>query len=183
MLTTFLRLNYFTTSYFVIRASHSLQRIKVRDDKMPPSRDDPVIKKLDDPMFDSLFTPELKILAGLFKERNYELRIAGGAVRDILMGLKPTDLDFATTATPDEMKVMFEDEQIRMINNKGEKHGTVTSRINDKENFEVMLFLLPKVFLNYEKSSMNMNAYLGTAWKTLSSPSFQAPLKMATLQS
>lgn len=91
---------------------------------MPPSRDDPVIKKLDDPLFRFLFTPELKILAGLFKERNYELRIAGGAVRDILTGVKPTDLDFATTATPDEMKTMFEEERIRMINNKGEKHGT-----------------------------------------------------------
>lgn len=53
------------------------------------------------------------------------------------MGLKPKDLDFATTATPDEMKSMFELENIRMINAKGEKHGTITPRINDKENFEV----------------------------------------------
>nr|KAG5700894.1 hypothetical protein BaRGS_012301 [Batillaria attramentaria] len=35
------------------------------------------------------------------------------------------------------MKEMFEKESIRMINNKGEKHGTITARINDKENFEV----------------------------------------------
>lgn len=47
-------------------------------------------------------------------------------------------MDFATTATPDEMKEMFEREGIRMINMKGEKHGTITARINDKENFEVM---------------------------------------------
>lgn len=53
------------------------------------------------------------------------------------MGLKPKDLDFATTATPDQMKTMFNEKKIRMINTRGEKHGTITPRINDKENFEV----------------------------------------------
>lgn len=53
------------------------------------------------------------------------------------MGLKPKDLDFATTATPDQMKSMFDEKKVRMINTKGEKHGTITPRINDKENFEV----------------------------------------------
>lgn len=53
------------------------------------------------------------------------------------MGICPTDVDFATTATPEQMKAMFEAEEIRMLNTKGEKHGTITVRINDKENFEV----------------------------------------------
>lgn len=53
------------------------------------------------------------------------------------MGIKPKDLDFATTATPQQMKDMFVNENVRMINMKGEKHGTITPRINDKENFEV----------------------------------------------
>lgn len=53
------------------------------------------------------------------------------------MNIQPTDLDFATTATPDEMKQMFNDEGVRMINLTGEKHGTITARINDKENFEI----------------------------------------------
>lgn len=102
---------------------------KMKNESMPPSRADPVVTKLNDPLFHSLFTPELNTLADLFKKRNYELRIAGGAVRDILMGKKPTDLDFATTATPDEMKIMFEEEQIRMINNRGEKHGKFECQI------------------------------------------------------
>ena len=85
----------------------------------------------------SIFTPELDVLASLFKKNNYEIRIAGGAVRDILMGLVPKDLDFATTATPNQMKEMFNKEEIRMINTNGERHGTITSRINDKANFEV----------------------------------------------
>ncbi|XP_019618210.1 PREDICTED: CCA tRNA nucleotidyltransferase 1, mitochondrial-like isoform X1 [Branchiostoma belcheri] len=93
--------------------------------------------KLDKPEFKNLFTPELNRLSELFAKYEYELRIAGGAVRDILMGKQPQDLDFATTATPEEMKVMFEKEGVRMLNTRGEEHGTITARINNKENFEV----------------------------------------------
>ena len=63
------------------------------------------------------------------------------------MKIQPKDLDFATTATPDQMKAMFAVEGIRMINAKGEKHGTVTVRINDTENFEVCSLLYGKAIL------------------------------------
>lgn len=62
-------------------------------------------------------------------KHQHELRIAGGAVRDLLSGKRPEDVDFATTATPEEMKMMFQSAGIRMINNKGEKHGTITARV------------------------------------------------------
>ncbi|XP_011860796.1 PREDICTED: CCA tRNA nucleotidyltransferase 1, mitochondrial isoform X2 [Vollenhovia emeryi] len=101
------------------------------------SRVDPVVTKLDSPEFRSIFSPELQILAGLFRKHNYELRIAGGAVRDILTSVQPKDLDFATDATPQQMKEMFTEEGVRMINEKGEKHGTITARINNAENFEI----------------------------------------------
>lgn len=86
--------------------------------------------------FQCLFTEGLNGLAEIFLKNNYELRIAGGAVRDLLSGKRPEDVDFATTATPEEMKSMFQAAGIRMINNKGEKHGTITARIHN-ENFEV----------------------------------------------
>ena len=92
--------------------------------------------KLQSPEFQSLFTEGLKSLTELFAKENHELRIAGGAVRDLLNGVKPQDVDFATTATPTEMKEMFQAAGIRMINNKGEKHGTITARLHE-ENFEV----------------------------------------------
>lgn len=100
-------------------------------------RSNPAIKKVDTLEFRSIFTEELYSLIALFTKYNYELRIAGGAVRDILMNIQPKDIDLATTATPDEMKEMFTKEEVRMINTKGEKHGTITPRINNKENFEV----------------------------------------------
>lgn len=113
------------------------KRIRMADAQSPRSRADPVILKLDSLEFYSLFTPELQTLADLFKKYNYELRIAGGAVRDILMDIQPTDLDFATDATPKQMIDMFTQEEVRMINESGEKHGTITARINNKENFEI----------------------------------------------
>ncbi|XP_044728577.1 CCA tRNA nucleotidyltransferase 1, mitochondrial [Chrysoperla carnea] len=104
---------------------------------MPKLRENPIIMKLESPEFKSIFTPELESLIKIFNKHGYEIRVAGGAVRDILMEKQPKDLDFATTATPEQMKEMFTAEEIRMINDKGEKHGTITPRINDKENFEV----------------------------------------------
>lgn len=101
--------------------------------------------KIDSPEFRGLFTPELKQLAELFERYQYELRIAGGAVRDLLTMKQPQDVDFATVATPDQMKEMFTKENIRMINAKGEKHGTITARINDKENFEITTLRIDRV--------------------------------------
>uniref|UniRef100_A0A3Q3FZ53 tRNA nucleotidyl transferase, CCA-adding, 1 n=1 Tax=Labrus bergylta TaxID=56723 RepID=A0A3Q3FZ53_9LABR len=92
--------------------------------------------KLKTSEFQSLFSDGLNGLAEVFGKHQYELRIAGGAVRDLLSGRRPDDVDFATTATPEEMKQMFHRAGIRMINNKGEKHGTITARIHN-ENFEV----------------------------------------------
>ncbi|KAL4655997.1 CCA tRNA nucleotidyltransferase 1, mitochondrial isoform X1 [Arapaima gigas] len=86
--------------------------------------------------FESLFTDGLNGIAELFAKHRFELRIAGGAVRDLLSGKRPEDVDFATTATPDEMKSIFQAAGVRMISNKGEKHGTITARLHN-ENFEV----------------------------------------------
>ena len=114
--------------------------LKVHTRKMDPNvkfRENPIVIKIENELFKSIFTEELTDMLAIFKKYNYEIRVAGGAVRDLLMDKKPTDLDFATTATPLQMKAMFEAEKIRMINMNGEKHGTITPRINNKENFEV----------------------------------------------
>lgn len=53
------------------------------------------------------------------------------------MDIQPADIDLATTATPTQMKALFERENVRMLHKKGEEHGTITCRLNDKENFEI----------------------------------------------
>lgn len=47
-------------------------------------------------------------LTELFVKENHELRISGGAVWDFFNGVKPQDIDFATTATTTQMKGMFQ---------------------------------------------------------------------------
>ncbi len=41
------------------------------------------------------------------QDRGFEAYIVGGAVRDLLVGLKPKDFDVATNATPEEVKACF----------------------------------------------------------------------------
>lgn len=48
----------------------------------------------------------LKVLYGL-KDAGYTAYLAGGGVRDILLGREPKDFDVATNATPEEVKKVF----------------------------------------------------------------------------
>jgi len=41
------------------------------------------------------------------KDAGYEAYIVGGAVRDLLLGLRPKDFDVATNATPEQVKALF----------------------------------------------------------------------------
>ena len=41
------------------------------------------------------------------KEAGHEAYIVGGAVRDLLVGLRPKDFDVATSATPEQVKALF----------------------------------------------------------------------------
>ena len=41
------------------------------------------------------------------QDRGYEAYIVGGAVRDLLLGLRPKDFDVATNATPEQVKALF----------------------------------------------------------------------------
>lgn len=91
-------------------------------------------------VIDSLLTPALKELMTMFKRHEFELRVVGGAVRDLLDGRRqPNDIDLATTATPDEMLAMFakESDVVRAINVRAARYGTITCRVYNEQNFEV----------------------------------------------
>ncbi|KAL7636904.1 UNVERIFIED_CONTAM: hypothetical protein RMT77_012662 [Armadillidium vulgare] len=91
-----------------------------------------------------ILRPSVQILQNIFIKHKYEIRITGGAVRDLLMNKIPVDLDFATTATPSEMKNMFISEGIKITNRYGEKHATVTACIKE-ENFECSTLRVDKI--------------------------------------
>src|SRR5215469_8885491 len=56
--------------------------------------------------------PDRKLEAALnivqvLREKGYEAYLAGGCVRDLLLGREPLDYDVATSATPDAVLDMF----------------------------------------------------------------------------
>ncbi len=80
-------------------------------------------------------TDELSKLANIFNRGGHEIRIVGGAVRDLALDKTPKDIDLATDATPDEMQQMFDSAGVRHIPT-GIEHGTITAVINGEE-FEI----------------------------------------------
>lgn len=78
--------------------------------------------------------PLADLLAALDRDGE-EARVAGGAVRDALLGLKTDDVDIATTATPDEVTRRVEAAGWKAAPT-GVEHGTVTAVI-DGAPFEV----------------------------------------------
>lgn len=91
--------------------------------------------KLNSPEFKKLLTPGLKKLDALYKENDKDLRIVGGAVRDIIIGKEPKDIDLASDATPYESLRMLERAGIRVIET-GIEHGTITAVV-DGEDYEI----------------------------------------------
>lgn len=86
----------------------------------------------------------IQYLNRLFHEKGFELRIAGGAVRDILLGQEPQDIDFATTARPEESLsiLRLHDDLLRIIvTASGQKHGTVAVKFKeiDTDNKRIKL--------------------------------------------
>lgn len=83
-------------------------------------------------------------------------------MRDLLSGVKPQDVDFATTATPAQMKEMFQSAGIRMINNKGEKHGTITARVSERFDSNciassLIFRIFMCFFLGFKKNQVTKN--------------------------
>ena len=76
-----------------------------------------------------------KILRTL-ERSGFDAYVVGGCVRDVLMGVKPSDWDVTTSATPEETKECFSGYKVIET---GIKHGTVTVVV-DGEPFEITTF-------------------------------------------
>ena len=61
-------------------------------------------EKLDSDEIKQILTAGVVSLGNLFHKNGFELRIVGGAVRDLMLGKLPKDTDLASDATPDEIK-------------------------------------------------------------------------------
>ena len=69
-------------------------------------------------------------------EAGYESYAVGGCVRDCLLGKKPDDWDICTSATPDEIQMVFLGQRLLKT---GLKHGTLTLILQHK-SYEITTF-------------------------------------------
>jgi tRNA nucleotidyltransferase/poly(A) polymerase len=77
---------------------------------------------------------ELRVITKLFYEAGEDVRIVGGAVRDLVMGVKPKDWDMATTALPEiTMQIL---EKIGRPYDLSNGHGTISINL-DGETYEI----------------------------------------------
>lgn len=94
-----------------------------------------------------LSNPHLKFIADLFQQHGHTVRLAGGVVRDILLGIQPNDIDLATDALPGQMKQLLENlPEVRMfVTASGEKHGTVSALVKKETLFEITTLRIDKI--------------------------------------
>ena len=77
-------------------------------------------------------------ILGQIESSGFKAFVAGGAVRDTVLGKKPHDYDIATSAKPDDVIGIFRKEGISFFDN-AVRHGTVTA-VTGQGNVEVTTF-------------------------------------------
>lgn len=68
--------------------------------------------------------PELQSVFRIFADAEHEIRVVGGAVRDVLLGRDVVDVDLATTAKPEQVIALVESAGLKTAP-VGLSHGTV----------------------------------------------------------
>lgn len=81
---------------------------------------------------------QIQKIFNILINNNYQCYIAGGAVRDIVRGVEPSDYDFTTSALPREIINVFESAGYKTVPT-GIEHGTITV-IVDNISFEVTTY-------------------------------------------
>lgn len=86
---------------------------------------------------EELITPPkyVKEIMKVLERRDHSVYLVGGCTRDMLMGLRPSDWDIATSATPEEVVTLFDH-----VEETGIRHGTVTVCISKGKKAEITTF-------------------------------------------
>jgi poly(A) polymerase len=104
-------------------------------------------KTIDSPLFGKL--------GELFKDAGHELALVGGPVRDAFLGRKAPDLDFTTTATPDEILAIIKP-IVDAHWDIGRDFGTIGARIGN-EQIEITTYRADK----YDRDSRKPEVAFG----------------------
>lgn len=84
---------------------------------------------------DSLYQYPINKLFSILTSYGFEARIVGGAIRDILLGKKPRDVDIVTNALPDQIIYLLNLSEIE-VDTYGISHGTIKAVI-DGDKYEI----------------------------------------------
>jgi tRNA nucleotidyltransferase (CCA-adding enzyme) len=88
--------------------------------------------KIDAEKMKAVLTPAVKHLTKIVSDTGHEIRIVGGAVRDLLDNKVPHDIDLASTATPTELIEILDANGIKHLPI-GIEHGTVVAVYNGEQ--------------------------------------------------
>src|SRR5690554_6011454 len=80
----------------------------------------------------------------LLEENGYDTYLVGGAVRDLVRGVVPKDYDFATSATPEEMLLVFK--EYRSFT-QGARFGTIGVVLHN-HHYEITTFRKDQTYLD-----------------------------------
>lgn len=87
---------------------------------------------IDVEQYNKIFNSDVRKIVSLFQGYSYNIRIIGGAVRDLLLGRDFRDIDFVTDAEPTEVMFLLKREGIS-YKTSGISHGTVKILIDSRE--------------------------------------------------
>ena len=75
-------------------------------------------------------TPQLRSLRDAFVRRGFDLRLVGGAVRDLVRGVEPKDIDLCTDADPIDQMAIYKSVGVPFYET-GLAHGTLSVRLGN----------------------------------------------------
>jgi poly(A) polymerase len=82
--------------------------------------------------------PTLGALIAAFGDAGHELYLVGGSVRDALLGRPTTDLDYTTSARPDEIEVLVR-RFTSAVWDVGRDFGTIACRITEPDGADLLI--------------------------------------------
>ena len=133
--------------------TNKLTKLKLMATQSTFQGKDSVVKKQGPKLYKDIINPRILSevmdkrvtnLMDCFQRNGFEARVAGGAVRDMILGVTPNDVDLATNAPPEVMQEFLAREGYRTMPT-GIKHGTIMVVMQDSFTIEVTTLRIDRV--------------------------------------